>query len=183
VCAALAFLVTGQDADTVRRLAASGRAVPVRRCWARVVHRDVKPSNIFMTWDAAAPPYPTLLLSDFGCAVARVDVAEPALPVGDVEFAPPEFPAYSDKGDVWALAMSVVCVGWMRQGPPPGSPLGDWASKALNVVLRMCLRGEEGERLGPCEAPREVWRGWRIWMEGRDACDSGNALPGWALGG
>jgi serine/threonine protein kinase len=114
LCIGLAYLWTGQDALTVRRLAASGDVVPPKRGWDPIVHRDIKPSNVFMTWAASLDtcPYPTILLGNFGCAIAARDwSAHARLPQNDVDFAPPEFPRYSGFGDVYALALTIVCVG------------------------------------------------------------------------
>jgi serine/threonine protein kinase len=186
LCIGLAYLWTGQDATTVRRLAVSGQVIPMQRTWSSVIHRDIKPSNIFMTWHDPlridTVHYPTMLLGDFGCAVTAVDTANPSLPINDPDFAPPEFPVYSGYGDVFALALSVVCVGWVKQIPPKKNPLqGGWASEGLEMVLRKCLMCDQRARPGPRELPKCVWRGYQMWLGGRN--NYGNVLPEWALQG
>jgi hypothetical protein len=54
-------------------------------------------------------PYPTVLIGGFGCAVMAQDRRQGmGLPQNDVDFALPEFPRYSEYGDVYALALTVV---------------------------------------------------------------------------
>jgi serine/threonine protein kinase len=180
----LAYLWTGQGASTVRRAAAAGDAVPSKRGWDPIVHRDIKPSNVFLTWHDAIDnvPYPTVLLGDFGCAVtSQGRRARTGLPQNDVDFAPPEFPSYSEFGDVYALALTVVCVGWIKQSPPKREMLNGWASEGMEMVLRKCLKREQTSRPSPGELPKYVWRGYQMWCRGRR--DFGKSLPEWALRG
>jgi serine/threonine protein kinase len=185
LCIGLAYIWTGQESLTVRRIAAAGDIVPRKPRWEQIIHRDIKPSNVFMTWSASPMdtcPYPTLLLGDFGCAVTPRDTSiNIILPQGDVEFAPPEGASYSKFSDVYALALTVVCVGWMKQSPPRRNALKWWASEGMEMVLRKCLRTDPEMRPTPGELPKYVWRGYRMWCRGRR--DGGKRLPEWALGG
>jgi serine/threonine protein kinase len=156
---ALAYLWTDQNALTVRRRAASGDVVPPKRGWDPIIHRDIKPSNVFMTWAASLDtcPYPTILLGDFGCAVTLRDgSARARLPRNDVEFAPPELTGYSGSGDVYALALTIVCVGWVKQSPPKRDLLNGWASEGMEMVLEKCLKRDQGRRPSPGELPKYV---------------------------
>ena len=186
----LAHLWTGQDARTVRQLASSGRSITNVRDWNPVIHRDLKPSNIFMTWHDPLRidtcPYPTMLIGDFGCAVTGDDIRNGRgmsnnLPVNDATFAPPEFPSFSEQGDVFSIGLIIVCIAYRSQVPPDGDPLqGNGASEAMAIVLRKCMMRREKDRPSPHTLPTLVWWGYQKWCAGRS--DSGRELPGWAFG-
>jgi serine/threonine protein kinase len=185
MCIALAYLWTDQDALTVRQCAAAGQIVSPKRGWSPIIHRDVKPSNVFLTWHDALNvdtcPYPTVLMGDFGCAVTARDTGVGAvLPGNDGEFAP-EWPSYSEYVDVYALALMVVCIEWIKQRPPRENPLNGWASEGMDMVLKKCLAKEQRARPAPGELPKYVWRGYQMWCRGRR--NFGSKLPDWALGG
>lgn len=65
-----------------------------------VVHRDVKPENIFVRSSHNGTEYPDVVLADFGLASLKFATHEPA---GTFFWQPPEIPRKAPKGDVWAV--------------------------------------------------------------------------------
>ncbi|KAL6713192.1 hypothetical protein ACLMJK_009313 [Lecanora helva] len=65
-----------------------------------IVHRDVKPANIFLRCSQHSTAYPDAVLADFGCATFSFATYEPA---GTFRWQPPEIPRKTPKGDVWSL--------------------------------------------------------------------------------
>ena len=88
IASALEFLHLGFDPKQVDRLG--------------VVHRDIKPMNIFLRRSQSS--YPEAVLADFGSASFDFATYEPA---GTFSWQPPEIPRKSPKGDVWALGAVV----------------------------------------------------------------------------
>jgi len=85
--------------------------------WNTVIHRDVKPPNVFLTWPHGRRSYPDVLLGDFGLAALPSDRGfERTEYGGSYDWQPPEAPEASTRGDVWALGAIIhaCCNG----GPP-----------------------------------------------------------------
>jgi serine/threonine protein kinase len=68
--AAIAFchLYTGRSAYTIRKCAQDQTRVETKAGWNRIIHRDVKPANFFITTKNSGDHshYPTIVLGDFG---------------------------------------------------------------------------------------------------------------------
>lgn len=174
-------LWTGQDVATARQLAVTGRSVPNKSGWNKIIHRDLKPSNIFMTWEdarqSAQNPYPTLLVGDFGCAVSSADIQAgqdgfDQLPIPDFAFAPHEFSAHREEGDVYSIALIVLCVMWRDQEPSDrNSMVDDWATDQMACVLGSRLQKDPNHRPKPQDLPKLVWREYQAWLAGRSDYD------------
>ena len=65
-----------------------------------VVHRDVKPENLFLRLPTNPADYPDVVLSDFGMASFKFATYDSA---GTDVWQPPELPRKAPKGDVWSL--------------------------------------------------------------------------------
>lgn len=66
-----------------------------------IVHRDVKPENIFIRRSSTCDlKYPDIVLADFGTASLDFATYEPA---GTTFFQPPEMPRKTPKGDVYSV--------------------------------------------------------------------------------
>lgn len=184
---ALAFLWTGTDARTAKQKAAEGQNLASIPGWNPVMHRDIKPANVLMTWkdplQVDTCPYPTILLGDFGCAVTLQECGAGSAnpPHNDAVFAPPEQSFYSEKADIYSMALVVICLAYRQQLPPRCDPFSNgWASEGLKMVLTKCLRAAAKDRPTPFELPKLVWRGYQMWS--RTHGTFGVRLPQWAFG-
>ena len=65
-----------------------------------VVHRDVKPENLFLRLPTNSADYPDVVLADFGLASFEFATYDSA---GTDVWQPPELPRKAPKGDVWSL--------------------------------------------------------------------------------
>ena len=65
-----------------------------------VVHRDVKPENLFLRLPTNTGDYPDVVLADFGMASFEFATYDSA---GTDVWQPPELPRKAPKGDVWSL--------------------------------------------------------------------------------
>ncbi|KAL8807685.1 MAG: hypothetical protein Q9200_004570, partial [Gallowayella weberi] len=102
LASALAFLHTGVDR------ADPDKARP--KHWQPVIHRDIKPDNIFLkitsapTSTATNPTrYPTLILGDFGLATTQLTSGKKGQYIGTPAFQPPQLPFHTITSDIWAL--------------------------------------------------------------------------------
>ena len=124
----------------------------------RVIHRDVKPENVFLksSYRPNQHSYPTIKLGDYGLATTKL-VTDDA---GTWEFMGPELHC-SAKGDVWALGAVIHALchgfgpvskahsGW-KQNPRARRPIGlpSRYSNALNHRMMSCLRADPRDRPG-----------------------------------
>ena len=65
-----------------------------------VVHRDVKPENLFLRLPTNSADYPDVVLADFGMASFEFATYDSA---GTDVWQPPELPRKAPKGDVWSF--------------------------------------------------------------------------------
>ena len=93
--------------------------------WEAVIHRDLKPDNIFLKQRVGN--YPDVVVGDFGHAAVRsADGFIKPYGYGTPEYEPPERPWMDEKGDVWALGSIVHAMVFnddRTMGPirvPPG---------------------------------------------------------------
>ncbi|KAL8880944.1 MAG: hypothetical protein Q9198_001748 [Flavoplaca austrocitrina] len=107
---ALAFIHHGYD----RNATSSDKVLPDK--WLSVIHRDIKPCNIFLQRAPSHPdhpgpePYPKVVLADFGLAKQARKFDEPPTSdnwMGTYIFQPPELPHHSTKGDVWSAGANI----------------------------------------------------------------------------
>lgn len=190
---AVCYLWLGAGCEETLARAVVGKNARTVAGWNSIMHRDIKASNVFLTWGPGGgvdEVYPRVVLADFGCAVSTRDV-ERGTPIamgGDEAFAPPETRQrwFSEKSDVWGVGLVVHCLVLMSQVPVgsarerEGSPFGECrVGRALTKVVAGCLRREARNRWGPGELPRVVWSGYTEWQRGGGR---GRALPAWAFG-
>ena len=115
--------------------------------WDTVLHRDIKPPNVFLTWPHGRRKYPDVLLGDFGMAALPSDPDfDPENDGGTYEWQPPEAPKTSTRADVWALGAIIhaCCNGGPPISPKPrdyGGTYRSWcrqpgAKKPTNIYPR-----------------------------------------------
>ncbi|CAF9920989.1 G2-specific serine/threonine protein kinase [Imshaugia aleurites] len=111
---ALAFLHYGYD-----RFAKYPDTPP--RSWRRIVHRDIKPGNVFLRRKlTSANPVPQIVLGDFG--LATLDGL--TYGGGTDEWIGPEIPVMTKETDVWGLGAIIHA---LAHGKGPVSwPPRDW---------------------------------------------------------
>ena len=167
---ALAFIHTNYD-----------RTGSKRPKFQPIIHRDIKPQNIFIRKPASSHEYPQMVLADFG--LATTDKETDSL-CGSFLWQGPEIPIHSREGDCWAVG---ACIHAMATGGPPisATPPGRseerWASKPqarkvsnirtrgyskhLDDALYKVLRTQRSDRLigrdlvKSIERAREDWGG------------------------
>lgn len=82
----------------------------------RVIHRDVKPDNVFLEDKYYhEPPWPNLKLGDFGAAALKELTKGFHVP----RWQGPELPLLGVAGDIWGLG---AIIHWMAHGRPPIAP-------------------------------------------------------------
>lgn len=184
---ALCYLQTGLKSS---RLAMSGHPVSGRQTgWDKILHLDIKPANIFLTWHGGSleSVYPTLVLGDFGASIMARDAASPFMTAWTRRFAAPEEPYHSDTSDVYSLALSVHCVAALRQTPARRESVrwdpAPGYSRELRKVLERMLTTMPEDRVDVGYLPYLVWRETGVVKRERAArgIQSGS-LPSWALG-
>lgn len=179
---ALAFIHKGYD-----------RTDQDRPDWQAVVHRDVKPQNIFLRRPTAGQLYPDIVLADFGLATTRPRSGEGGV-CGSLLWQGPEIPIHSAAGDCWAVG---ACIHAMATGSPPisAAPRGvaprKWAespsarrvnyltangySECLDDALYKVMRTHPSDRLTGRELVKRVEKGYEDWGGRVEPLDS------WAL--
>jgi tetratricopeptide (TPR) repeat protein/tRNA A-37 threonylcarbamoyl transferase component Bud32 len=115
----------------------------------RLIHRDVKPSNIFLTRGRA-------LLGDFGVAYAfdttSTALTQPGHPVGTLAYISPEqlreLPV-TERTDIYAVGLVLYEAATGRRWQPVTEPAkGDWSRvpRHLREPIRRALELEPGDR-------------------------------------
>ncbi|KAL9008881.1 MAG: hypothetical protein Q9173_006040 [Seirophora scorigena] len=183
---AFAYIHTGYD-----RLTYDGTGPP--RNFKPIVHRDVKPPNIFLKPGRSGAMYPDLVLADFGLATTKSKSGESGI-MGTPAWQPPEIPVHTPQGDVWSLG---ACIHVMATGSPPLSSAprgwkdGDWLeqpqarmvadlkkfgySRHLDDAMYAAMRTRANQRLLGKELVKAVRDGFKKWGE------DDVALAPWAL--
>lgn len=150
--------------------------------WLSVVHRDIKPDNIFLQsrpGTAAGAGYPLVKLGDFGAAIGAENPEFYAMEArkGTRGWQPPEFPNFGQRGDVWsvgAVAQSLCRLGTV--GIEPGAGVGKHYGEDLDECVGACLVEEKADR----PYAREVALMVEELGVGSRYCFK--ALPPWAFG-
>lgn len=127
--------------------------------WVGVVHRDMKPNNIFLSSRSTTPSFPRVVLGDFGCAIRDDHHGFEGMEYHNSEhyWDPPETPAFGYYTDIWGLGAVIQAV--CRLDGPPGSrygPLGEgrrfhgagrYYSPQLNQALDIIMTTEPSRRM------------------------------------
>ncbi|KAL9596714.1 MAG: hypothetical protein Q9219_005625 [cf. Caloplaca sp. 3 TL-2023] len=138
-----------------------------------ILHRDIKPANIFLRPSSSTitsypptlqtmptkQPYPSLLLSDFGCATHHLpsssSSSSPTSCVGTLEYQGPELPLQNTAGDIWALGSTIHAL--VHGGPAMrAKPRSHERASANERVERANAWGEE--RVERAEREKQLLR-------------------------
>lgn len=187
---ALSHLVTGADPKDARKRALVGKTIHAIQGWKTIAHMDIKPGNIFLTDEdslgADKTHFPTHVLGDFGCSKSKSDVlagrASRTRISGETPgFAPPE-PTWNERGDIYALGVTIHCLGQMSNRPDlkhhhPLSPR--YKDENLRKLIKQCIKTNPHDRPSSNDLPALVWQGYVSWRKKRG--NDGAKLQKWAL--
>lgn len=189
IAVALCYLNTGVSTREISSYAEAGNSVRRKENWDRIYHRDIKPDNVFLTWNVQRDGgvYPTVVLGDFGCSISDYELsAGPTNKAGTPCFASPEFHTQSSS-DVYSLGLVLHCLATMRNEPIRSltkletEPLQKrHGSTGLDRELRHCLSRDPDYRTHPGELPCLVFQSYKSWRKHRG--EDGKRLPDWAFG-
>ena len=115
-----------------------------------IVHRDIKPDNVFIRPGKTRDHYPEIVLADFGIATTKlVSCQGKGDFCGTMAYQGPELPMHSRAGDHWAIG---ACIHHMTTGTPPirkvprGRSYKTWVLKSeARKVLDVTRRGYSRE--------------------------------------
>ncbi|KAL8832689.1 MAG: hypothetical protein Q9170_004787 [Blastenia crenularia] len=103
--------------------------------WQPVVHRDIKPDNIFLKL-VPGNIYPDIVLGDFGLATTNQFTGTPGKILGTPTWQPPQIPFHTPFSDVWA-AGAVIHQLALTYPPLLRKPSND-------LPMRSHLAGDDG---------------------------------------
>ena len=112
-----------------------------------IVHRDVKPENIFLRLPTNSADYPDVVLADFGMASFEFATYDSA---GTDVWQPPELPRKAPKGDVWSLG---AVVHYMIHQKIVIADLPEDVEKTVENDHRWCIRPEARQPLTEVPEP------------------------------
>ena len=113
---ALTFIQEGVSRRTTRDNLPIGWTAPSPG-HRSIVHRDIKPDNIFLRPGKTWKDYPEIVLADFGLATTELYSCEEDDDFcGTLAYQGPELPLHSRAGDTYAIG---ACIHHMATGMPP----------------------------------------------------------------
>ena len=137
-----------------------------------IIHRDIKPGNIFLRNPKSGRYYPNIVLADFGLATTKLHSCQNLNDLcGTPHFQGPEIPIHSRAGDCWAIGAVIhhMCIGGPPiRRPPPDMDPRYWATcPEARKIIRVGKRGysrylERALKLVLLSDPRERVRGGEL---------------------
>ncbi|KAL8708974.1 MAG: hypothetical protein Q9220_006182 [cf. Caloplaca sp. 1 TL-2023] len=195
VSSALAYMHTGIQRSHPDR--------PPPPHWQAVVHRDIKPDNIFLKI-VPGQKYPDVVLGDFGLATTSLRTGGRKHYIGTCMWQPPQIPYHTITSDIWSAG--AIAYG-LAMGAPPLKEQPRWDGRSemewemdgstrqvkdvrvkgysvhLREMLGEWLHFNEGERPAGLRGCLKAEAGRLLWMaDGSVEKDLGSWGP-WALSG
>ncbi|KAI4195071.1 MAG: hypothetical protein LQ350_007402 [Teloschistes chrysophthalmus] len=104
LASAAAYMHTGVDRSSPEQ--------PPPRLWQPIVHRDIKPDNVFLHHTRGQTGYTDAILADFGLATTRLVSSKHAF-IGTPMYQPPQLPTHTVASDIWAVGATIhfLCTG------------------------------------------------------------------------
>ncbi|KAL9580063.1 MAG: hypothetical protein Q9212_004720, partial [Teloschistes hypoglaucus] len=104
LASAAAYLHTGVDRSSPEQ--------PPPRLWQPIVHRDIKPDNVFLHHNRGQTGYTDAILADFGLATTSLVSSKHAF-IGTPMYQPPELPTHTIASDIWSVGATIhyLCTG------------------------------------------------------------------------
>jgi serine/threonine protein kinase len=185
---------TGADNATMQKCASNLKRVDTVPGWNRIVHRDLKLDNIFLTWADRTDNclYPKVVIGDFGCCISVNDIntgrarGYHRTSGGTPAWDPPEAPAADEKSDAYQLGLILHCLARMISRPflsctdraeqPLPAILRD---PGLSSIVKKLLRKDPHRRPTWNDLPALMWIAYSEWRKNRK--NDGEKLPFWAF--
>ncbi|KAF2816323.1 kinase-like protein [Mytilinidion resinicola] len=151
--------------------------------WDTILHRDIKPGNIFLT--SSGSLYPRSVLGDFGCGISESDITTALARDERVSrqaraFAPPESPDYDRRSDVYQLGLVMHCLSRLLRVPDHtvrSAPIKSIHGELLGQVVGACLRRNTSERESTFFLPGVVEKKTKEYLENHEP----KTLATWAF--
>ncbi len=193
---ALCYIHQGLEGwEAINRAAANGDTAGVNG-WTQVIHRDIKPGNIFLQAPRShyhsSNAYPICKLGDFGLAIDEHHPRfRPAREhTGTPGWLPPEYPNFGQRGDIWVLGAVVQTLCSPERSPEGADdalitdfewderenfPAGRCYSEEINEAVGFAMEEVKSKRPYARDFAVRVSRLWQ-----RAGCVY-EPLPRWAL--
>ncbi|KAL8662714.1 MAG: hypothetical protein Q9202_004499 [Teloschistes flavicans] len=158
LASAVAYIHTGVDRSCPDR--------PPPRLWQPVVHRDIKPDNVFLTLTPGQTGYTDAVLADFGLATTTLVSSQDRI-TGTPMFQPPQLPTHNMASDIWSVGATIhfVATGFpplLRQDKTL-DPRPSFQHDADGSVRHV----KDLSRMGYSKWLKEALGEWLSWDEGR----------------
>ncbi|KAI4102649.1 MAG: hypothetical protein L6R37_004305 [Teloschistes peruensis] len=104
LASATAYLHTGCDRSSPDQ--------PPPRLWQPIVHRDIKPDNVFLHHTPGQTGYTDAILADFGLATTSLLSSKYTF-IGTPMYQPPQLPTHTIASDIWSVGATIhfLCTG------------------------------------------------------------------------
>ena len=122
------------------------RRQPTQPGWVAILHRDIKPDNVFIQMDEPGGK-PRYILGDFGLAQRYSRTPPRSSHYGTPTWCPPENPYHGKRSDVWSIGAIIQSVCHLGLSPchsvhgvKPCCGVGTRYTPELDAVVRRMMR-------------------------------------------